>query len=920
MENRVLPAQRRFAAEQVTIAVVALLWLTCLVLGVGGPRATQAISNFGLIAAAASAGLACLGTARRSSAQHRRMWKLLGVSALSWGSGQAAWTWYESVLGREVSFPSLADVGYPAAVPLAAAALLSLPFAARGLAGRVRQVLDGLMIAASLLLISWVLVLKTLFQAGADNAGSQAISLAYPIGDIVVGTIVLFMLTRARRAHGATDIPLSLLGGGLVAWAVADSGFVYLTASGSYSSGALIDAGWFLGYILILLAARKPTADLVAEEPQAADQLEGHAATSQVGLLLPYVAVAGSLAVSTVAQLQHSRLGPFAGWIRSFIMLALIGRQVLTLLENSSLARHLEARVVERTTELRASEQRFQALVQHSSEVVILVDPRSKVEYVSESMTQVFGYSEAHLVGRPLTAILDPEAQSRLVEALANVAKRPYGVLELELVVRHHAGHDCTAQVTITNLLDNPSVGGLVLNTRDISERRQLEDQLSHQAFHDSLTALANRALFKDRVDHALLRTRRHSPSVAVLFLDLDGFKEVNDSLGHAAGDRLLIQVGQRLLACVRPSDTVARFGGDEFAVLIEDASDDTELDTVATRILDSLRQPFLVNDRELHVRGSMGIARMDHDVDSADQLLRNADLAMYRAKAATQGGFERYNPGMHTELVARVQLEADLRRALEAEELFLHYQPTFDLGSGQITGAEALCRWNHPTRGLVPPTEFIPLAEASGLIRPLGAWVLREVCQQAAAWQHAHPDRDKALALNVNLSGRQLQHTQVVQDIADALRDSGLPAESLVLEMTESVLLDDSETVLDILGQLKALGIRLAIDDFGTGYSSLSYLHRFPVDILKIDRSFVERLSHASDNAELAWTVVRLGQSLQLQTVAEGVEDSTQFLTLRRMGCDIGQGYYFGRPMDANALARLLSDELTATKTATTG
>ena len=338
-----------------------------------------------------------------------------------------------------------------------------------------------------------------------------------------------------------------------------------------------------------------------------------------MGLLLPYVAVAGSLAVSTVAQLQHSRLGPFAGWIRSFIMLALIGRQVLTLLENSSLARHLEARVVERTTELRASEQRFQALVQHSSEVVILVDPRSKVEYVSESMTQVFGYTEAYLVGRPLTAILDPEAPSRLVEALANVAKRPYGVLELELVVRHHAGHDCTAQVTITNLLDNPSVGGLVLNTRDISERRQLEDQLSHQAFHDSLTALANRAVFKDRVDHALQRTKRQTPSVAVLFLDLDGFKEVNDSLGHAAGDRLLIQVAERLHSCVRPSDTVARFGGDEFAVLIEDASDDIELDTVATRILDSLRQPFLVNDRELHVRGSMGIARMDHDVDSAD-------------------------------------------------------------------------------------------------------------------------------------------------------------------------------------------------------------------------------------------------------------------------------------------------------------
>jgi diguanylate cyclase (GGDEF)-like protein len=458
-----------------------------------------------------------------------------------------------------------------------------------------------------------------------------------------------------------------------------------------------------------------------------------------------------------------------------------------------------------------------------------------------------------------------------------------------------------------------------VLNTRDISERRQLEDQLSHQAFHDNLTSLANRALFKDRVEHALRRSWRQTPSVTVLFLDLDGFKEVNDSLGHAAGDRLLIQVAERLHSCVRPSDTVARFGGDEFAVLIEDASDDAELDTVAERILAELRQPFVVNGRELHVRGSMGIAHMDPDVDGVDQLLRNADLAMYRAKAAGQGGYERYDPGMHTQLVDRMQLESDLRRALDVGGLFLHYQPTIELASGQIMGAEALCRWKHPIRGLVPPTEFIPLAETSGLIQRLGAWVLREACRQAAVWQQADPHRDRPLTLSVNLSGKQLQHTEVVEDVVEALRESGLPPESLVLEMTESVLLDDSETVLAILRQLKQLGIRLAIDDFGTGYSSLSYLHRFPVDILKIDRSFVERLSHASDNAELARTVVRLGQSLQLQTVAEGVEDSAQFLALRRMGCDIGQGYYFGRPMEGEAMERLLGEELAAAKIAAT-
>jgi EAL domain-containing protein (putative c-di-GMP-specific phosphodiesterase class I) len=294
----------------------------------------------------------------------------------------------------------------------------------------------------------------------------------------------------------------------------------------------------------------------------------------------------------------------------------------------------------------------------------------------------------------------------------------------------------------------------------------------------------------------------------------------------------------------------------------------------------------------------------------------------MYRAKAAGQGGYERYDPEMHTELVQRVQLEADLRRALDARELFLLYQPTFDLASGQIVGAEALARWQHPTRGLVPPTEFIPLAEASGLIRPLGAWVLREACRQAAEWQRSTAHRDKPLALSINLSGRQLQVPEVVEDVAAALRESGLQPDSLVLEMTESVLMDDDENVLAILRRLKSLGARLAIDDFGTGYSSLSYLHRFPVDMLKIDRSFVERLSHASDNAELARTIVRLGQSLQLVTVAEGVEDSAQFLALRRMGCDVGQGYYFGKPMASEEISRLLGDDAPAParKPATTG
>jgi hypothetical protein len=348
-------AQRRFLAECAAMAIVALIWLGSLVFGLGGARASQAISNFGLIAAAGAAGITCIRTARFSSPRQSRMWKLMGASALSWASGQAAWTWYETVLGREVPFPSLADVGYLAAPPLAAAALIALPFAARSLAGRVRQVLDGLMIAASLLLASWVLVLRPLFRSGGDDLLGQVISLAYPIGDVVVGTIVLFILARARVGRGTRGTPLPLLGGGLVAIAVADSGFVYLTTVGSYSSGALIDAGWFLGYLLVLLAARKPGADPVKEDE------EDSASVDRMGMYLPYIAVLSSLAVSTVAQVQQGILDQFAAWTRSFIMLALICRQVLSLLENSSLARHLEARVVERTAELRASEQRFQA-------------------------------------------------------------------------------------------------------------------------------------------------------------------------------------------------------------------------------------------------------------------------------------------------------------------------------------------------------------------------------------------------------------------------------------------------------------------------------------------------------------------------------------------------------------------------------
>jgi diguanylate cyclase (GGDEF)-like protein/PAS domain S-box-containing protein len=580
---------------------------------------------------------------------------------------------------------------------------------------------------------------------------------------------------------------------------------------------------------------------------------------------------------------------------------------VLTLLENRSLTRDLEARVAARTAELRASEQRFQALVQHSSDVVTVVDPDSTVLYQSESVTRVFGYGAAALTGRSLAELLDRDSATRLRMSLRQVAVRPYGTVVIEVTMHHRDGRVCQAEMTITNLLDDENVRGLVLNTRDISERKELEEQLVHEAFHDALTKLANRALFKDRVDLSLRRRQNSDASVSVLFLDLDGFKEVNDSLGHAAGDQLLIEVADRLRASVRPEDTVARFGGDEFAVLIESVADSQDAEVVAARIVAGLNGALQIDSQEIHVRASIGIATAGPDAEDTDQLMRNADLAMYHAKAAGDGGFASYDPQMHSGLVERLQLEADLRRALEADELELHYQPTIELTTGTVIGFEALVRWRHPSRGLVPPADFIPLAEATGLIRPIGLWVLREACRQAAVWDA--DDAVRQLTMSVNVSGRQFDRTDLPATVAAVLAETGLPADRLCLEMTESVLMNDTEENLDLLVRLKNIGVRLAIDDFGTGYSSLSYLRRFPVDTLKIDRSFVERLSEQSDDATLARTIVQLGQSLGLSTVAEGIEQYNQFLALRRMGCELGQGYYFDRPLPAPAATRLLAE-----------
>jgi len=567
--------------------------------------------------------------------------------------------------------------------------------------------------------------------------------------------------------------------------------------------------------------------------------------------------------------------------------------------------------------DLQRSEERFRSLVRNASDGVIVLGEDGLIRYESPAVERILGRRADDGIGRQAVADIHPDDRSTVEHRLADVASSHGSEAAVEFRARHADGSWRTLEAIAKNLLDDPAVGGVVVNYRDITERKVLEEQLRHQAFHDGLTGLANRSLFRDRLGHALIRAGRGGSPTAVLYLDLDDFKAVNDRLGHAAGDRLLVAVGERLRTATRAGDTVARLGGDEFAIIVEEA-EPTEAGMAAGRIIEALAPSFGVGDRPINARASIGIAISSVDSGDADELLRQADIAMYAAKARGGACHVTYEAQLYDATIARMELKADLPGALERGELRVAYQPIVDIDSGAITGSEALMRWDHPERGAIPPIEFIPLAEESGLILELGRWILDTACRQTRIWQE---DTGRAnLTISVNLSGRQIADENLVADVEHVLEVSGLDPHSLTLEITESVLIHDVEASVTVFRALKALGIRLAIDDFGTGYSSLSYLRQFPIDILKIDRSFVASLDDSSDSNALVRSILDLGATLRLDTVAEGIETSEQRQVLRRLGAKRGQGHLFARPMDPDHLGDLLGGGAPAGPTSRSG
>jgi len=554
---------------------------------------------------------------------------------------------------------------------------------------------------------------------------------------------------------------------------------------------------------------------------------------------------------------------------------------------------------------LRLSEDRFRSLIQNSSDVTMILGEQGVFRYVSPAIKDLLQYEPEELVGRLATDFVQRDDLNTVIEMLGSEdfrAESATATLEFRMLRRDGTCRDVEA--VVTNQTDRPSVAGYVSNIRDVTERKKFEALLAFRALHDPLTGLANRQLILDRAQQMLVRARRSGVPVAALFIDLDNFKDSNDSLGHGAGDKLLQMVAGRLLGILRSGDTVGRLGGDEFVILAEGVSFARGPEMIAERVHEVLKPAFHlpgIDNMSISVSASIGIAVGDRPV--AEDLLRDADIALYRAKGAGRDQSVLFERSMQSAAKERLTLKSDLESALDNNEFRLVYHPFFDLEQIEIQGVEALLRWEHPVKGTITPDAFIPFLEERGLIVDVGRWVLNESCREAAGWHRkGHP-----ASISVNVSMRQLESDQLVEDVRDALHTSGLDPSMLILEVTESTLMRDSVATVARLNRLKQLGVKVAIDDFGTGYSSLAYLRQFPVDVLKIDRSFVADMSRSPDAAALIHTLIELGHTLGLVTLAEGIETHAQLEGLRAERCNLGQGFLFSGPVTALEIADLL-------------
>ncbi|ACB50871.1 unknown [Crocosphaera subtropica ATCC 51142] len=635
--------------------------------------------------------------------------------------------------------------------------------------------------------------------------------------------------------------------------------------------------------------------------------LEALAILQQSGQKIPFILVTGSLGEEAAVECIKAGITDYLLKDRLFRLPNILKRS----LEEFALRRQQQQATLERQkaeTALRESEQRFRALIENAIDIILIVSSEGNLTYLSPSVKRILGYDPVSLMGQGFWDLIHPddqEAVKLVFDRIKGKANQSTAISEFR--VQTDDNRWIILEAIAKNLENDPTVAGFVINCHDITERHYTAQQLRYDAYHDKLTGLANRSALLEQLKQAITRNqRRREDHFALLFLDLDRFKVINDSLGHLMGDELLKNTAQRLEHCHREGDLLARFGGDEFVFLLRDIQQPQEAIIVAQRIHEVLKAPFTLNNREIFISASIGITISTDRYDHPEQILRDADAAMYRAKAKGKACHEIFAPTMHLSALKELHLESDLRQAIQRKELVVYYQPIFRLDTQQIIGAEALVRWHPPGKSLIPPNDFIPIAEETGLIIDIDRWVLQCACQQLHQWQKEFKDLAPHF-ISVNLSPKQFSDPYLTNTITEIISATELPKEYLKLEITETVFLKNSNTVLEILSQLQQLNIQICLDDFGTGYSSLSYLHRFPLNSLKIDRSFVSHLGQTTKNDAIVRIVGSLANELELELIAEGIEESYQIEALNHLGYQWGQGYYFSPPIDDQAFSLLL-------------
>ncbi|WP_052090570.1 putative bifunctional diguanylate cyclase/phosphodiesterase [Modestobacter caceresii] len=881
MDSRTLNGGGRTAVAAWLLLAAALI---VLVGSTGGETVSSVVSLLVSITAAVAAWLGV----RRCRPGPAARWVAVAVSLNA--LGDLLWQ-LQAWLADAPPDVSVADAAYLSSYCALGAALLV--YAGDGdphPRARFHALLDGAAVLVIALLVVWQSSVHSTLTDDSLPLGTRAVWAAYPLLDaVVIGLVVRGMVVQSR-----IGVPALLLGLGSTAWLASDLAWLLLAAPNTVSGW--LDAGWLIGAAAFAALPWRDRSDLPA----------GPTVTPGTGrwrMTLAFLPLLVPGAFELRAWVAGEDIDPLPGLLATSTLTVLMIVRAQRLLTDQSRAR----------AEVHSLARRYEALAVTSSDAVAVVDRDGRLTSDSRSLAALLG--RPGCTGRSLPQLLsgvgvDPADVLATLDRARLVPGQP---VELELRGDHPTGGTVWLGGRVVDLRDDPDVGGIAISVYDITARKLAEQELAHQAFYDGLTGLANRSLFLDHAEQALRRAGRTGSPPIVLCLDLDGFKDVNDSLGHLAGDDLLRTVAERLQGVVRATDTVARLGGDEFAVLIDDTRGGLPAAaSLAERLLQVLGEPVLLHGHRVTVAASIGIVAAEPEATPLS-LFRDADIAMYRAKAAGRAQWVVFAPQMRAAALERIQLERELGGALAAGQLRLVYQPVVDLQTERVVGFEALLRWQHPTLGAIGPDRFVPVAEDSGHIVPIGRWVLAEATRTAARWQRAHP-RATPLSMAVNVSARQLVGSTLVDHVAEALTSSGIAPSSLVLEVTETALVTDPDAAAERLLELRALGTRLALDDFGTGYSSLSYLRQFDVDVLKIDRSFVNLLDGSADDAAIVHGLVQLGRTLRLEVVAEGVETEVQRDRLRAERCDLAQGWLFAKPLEADEAELLLLAEASGT------